>query len=44
MGSDAGAWAVPHGQQQEEALLAQALGANGRQILDRGNRVIMEKF
>ena len=44
VGSDAGAWAVPHGYQQEEALLAQALGANGRQILDRGNRVIMEKF
>ena len=44
VGSDAGAWAVPHGYQQEEALLAQALGANCRQILDRGNRVIMEKF
>ena len=44
VGSDAGAWAVPHGYQREEVLLAQALGANCRQILDRGNRVIMEKF
>ena len=44
VGSDAGAWAVPHGQQQEEALLAQALGADSFRILEKGNRVIMEKF
>jgi hypothetical protein len=44
LGSDAGAWAVPHGQQQEEALLAQALGADSFRILEKGNRVIMEKF
>ena len=44
VGSDAGAWAVPHGQQQEQALLAQALGADSFRILEKGNRVIMEKF
>lgn len=44
LGSDAGAWAVPHGYQQEEALLAQALGPDCTRILERGNSVITDKF
>lgn len=44
VGSDAGAWAVPHGHQQEAELLKQALGADSFRILEKGNRVIVEKF
>ena len=44
VGSDAGAWAVPHGYQQEAELLEQALGMDSFRILEKGNRVIMEKF
>ena len=44
IGSDAGAWAVPHGYQQEESLLAEALGPECAHILAQGTRVIMEKF
>ena len=44
LGSDAGAWAVPHGYQKEEALLAQALGAKTQEILEKGNAVILKKF
>ena len=43
-GSDAGAWAVPHGSMTEEALLEMALGSRTREILDRGTRTIKEKF
>ena len=43
-GSDAGAWAVPHGSLTEYALLEQALGQDAQQHLDRGIRRIMEKF
>lgn len=43
-GSDAGAWAVPHGLQTEQALLAQALGQQAGSVLHKGTRVIMEKF
>ena len=43
-GSDAGAWAVPHGSLTEYALLEQALGRDAGTILDRGIRRIMEKF
>ena len=43
-GSDAGAWAVPHGSLTEYALLEGVLGENTRQHLDRGIRRIMEKF
>ena len=43
-GSDAGAWAVPHGCDTEEALLALALGGETQQILQRGNQCIAEKF
>ena len=43
-GTDAGAWAVPHGSLTEYALLEQALGSDAGAILDRGIRCIMEKF
>ena len=43
-GSDAGAWAVPHGCETEEALLRQALGEGAEAALDRGVAAVMEKF
>ena len=43
-GSDAGAWAVPHGCDTEEALLFLALGEQTQQVLQRGNQTIAEKF
>lgn len=42
-GSDAGAWAVPHGCGTEERLLAQALPA-GADILRRGGEAIRRRF
>ncbi len=41
-GTDAGAWAVPHGSETEEALLSQA-GVTG-EMLERGISAIREKF
>ena len=41
-GTDAGAWAVPHGSQTEDALLLQA--GIGQERLEKGAAVIMEKF
>ena len=43
-GSDAGAWAVPHGCGAEERLLGEFLGENAPKILQKGNQVIVEKF
>ena len=43
-GSDAGAWAVPHGGETEWKLLRQAIGNDGEDVLHRGNERIMEKF
>lgn len=43
-GSDAGAWAVPHGCRTEEALLKQALGDGAEEALNRGIRAVMERF
>lgn len=43
-GTDAGAWAVPHGGLTEYILLRQALGGDTLAILDRGIRKIQEKF
>lgn len=43
-GSDAGAWAVDHGMDTEEALLTQAMGPDAHQILICGTERIMEKF
>ena len=43
-GSDAGAWAVPHGCMTEEKLLQLALEENTEVILEAGTRRIKEKF
>ena len=43
-GTDAGAWAVPHGSLSEYALLGQALGENAESILSRGAAEIQRKF
>jgi len=43
-GSDAGAWAVPHGVLTEYTLLAEALGSGAEGILNAGAKRIMEKF
>ena len=43
-GTDAGAWAVPHGGVTEYALLRQALGEDTQPVLDRGIKVILGKF
>lgn len=43
-GTDAGAWAVPHGMISEYELLGQALGERREEILDRGIGEIMRKF
>jgi hypothetical protein len=43
-GTDAGAWAVPHGSETEYPLLQQALGMETDTVLSRGIRVIREKF
>ncbi len=43
-GTDAGAWAVPHGSLTEYALLEECLGADTEQILDAGIRAIRKKF
>ncbi len=43
-GSDAGAWAVPHGCETEETLLAQCLGPNADAILQKGIAQIRAKF
>ena len=43
-GSDAGAWAVPHGCETEENLLRSALGEKTADILHRGNAKIMATF
>ena len=44
VGSDAGAWAVPHGAESEEALLSQLIGIDADSILSKGNRAIIDKF
>ena len=43
-GSDAGAWAVPHGVGSEYELLEQALGSNTDAVLERGTKAVMERF
>ena len=43
-GTDAGAWAVPHGSLTEYALLEQALGNSAGEILSRGAARIQQKF
>ncbi len=43
-GTDAGAWAVPHGSLTEYTLLRESLGGNAEAILTRGTEKLMEKF
>ena len=43
-GTDAGAWAVPHGSETEVPLLRQALGEKTETILEKGIAVIQQKF
>ena len=43
-GSDAGAWAVPHGVKSEYALLAEPLGDVAEAVLARGTAAVMERF
>ena len=43
-GTDAGAWAVPHGSMTETVLLAQAIGANADEVLEKATNKIIEKF
>lgn len=43
-GTDAGAWAVPHGSMTEFGWMEKALGAETENILSRGAAVIRKKF
>lgn len=43
-GTDAGAWAVPHGSLTEFALLREAIGENTDVVLHRGTQAIIERF
>ena len=43
-GTDAGAWAVPHGSLTEFSLLQEILGSSTESVLQRGTAAIMEKF
>ena len=43
-GTDAGAWAVPHGARSEYPLMEHALGKDAREILERGAKEIAKRF
>ena len=43
-GTDAGAWAVPHGSLTEYALMEEALGSRAEAVLEKGIAKIVEKF
>ena len=43
-GTDAGAWAVPHGTRSEYALMEPALGEDAQEILERGAKEIEKRF
>ena len=43
-GTDAGAWAVPHGSLTEFDLLRQAIGENADNILESGVQAVKERF
>ena len=43
-GTDAGAWAVPHGGLTEYTLLEQTLGPQAGAMLEKGIRAIRERF
>ena len=44
VGTDAGAWEVPHGVKSEYTLLEQALGENTSKVLEAGTAAIQKKF
>ena len=43
-GSDAGAWAVPHGADREYAIFAQLLGCRSSELLNKGIQTLQKKF
>lgn len=43
-GSDAGAWAVPHGGDTEYTLMREILGADWEAVLDRGTQEVRQRF
>ena len=43
-GTDAGAWAVPHGSVTEQALLEQAIGDGWQAVTQRGTEAVIRKF
>ena len=43
-GSDAGAWAVPHGADTEHGILAEILGQRANAILQAGTQAVMHRF
>ena len=43
-GTDAGAWAVPHGSLTEFELLRQSIGENADAVLQRGIQSVKQKF
>ena len=43
-GTDAGAWAVPHGSLTEFALLREAIGNNADAVLAKGTQAIIDRF
>ena len=43
-GTDAGAWAVPHGSLTEFELLRQAIGENTDSVLETGVQAVIERF
>ena len=43
-GSDAGAWAVPHGSMTEYELLEEILGDKTREVLERGIQAVRDRF
>lgn len=43
-GTDAGAWAVPHGSLTEYALLKECLGSGWETLLERGTRALEARF
>lgn len=43
-GTDAGAWAVPHGSTTEYTLMEQAIGPGWQEALEKGTQAIQKKF
>ena len=43
-GTDAGAWAVPHGSLTEFELLREAIGENADAVLEKGTQAVVERF